>query len=277
MIVVCRAPDTERATGSYSNRLSAHVLRRHRFHSPAAIRGWRNKLRLCVGDSAPPATRELPQWGPRAEYWIEGDGEECGADTTDSGNCLRLRTEQVRFSPIDAPQNSAHSYSGEYAMWLDPGQDPPAEVRYRFPGYVFDAAGSGRIWEDARKAWPLPSVRIRSSRPWPDDERAIVSVPLDVSVVHPWPSAAGPRGRRSKLSRARTGEGLAEAVGGTGSGAAAAATSAAAAFLRGVMGVSLVTPGPISHRSPTTSGRNQPESGRFRTPRLSRSFWAGRP
>ncbi|MFF1836484.1 nucleotidyltransferase domain-containing protein [Streptomyces sp. NPDC058231] len=23
------------------------------------------------------------------------------------------------------------------------------EVRYRFPGYVFDAAGSGRIWEDA--------------------------------------------------------------------------------------------------------------------------------
>ncbi|MFI6806761.1 DUF4132 domain-containing protein [Streptomyces luteogriseus] len=115
--------DAERATGTYSNRFAAHILRQHQFHSLAAIRGWHNKLRLCVDDSAPPATRALPQWGLRAEYWIEGDGEEYGVDTTDSGSYLRLRTDQVRFYPIDAPENSAHCYGGEYAMWLRDGRD----------------------------------------------------------------------------------------------------------------------------------------------------------
>ncbi|MFF8398638.1 DUF4132 domain-containing protein [Streptomyces sp. NPDC016172] len=120
--------DAERATGSYSNRFAAHILRQHQFHSLAAIRGWHNKLRLCVDDSAPPATRELPQWGLRAEYWIEGDGEEYGVDTTDSGSYLRLRTDQVRFYPIDAPENSAHCYGGEYTMWLRDGRDPVAPI-----------------------------------------------------------------------------------------------------------------------------------------------------
>ncbi|MFE9439630.1 DUF4132 domain-containing protein [Streptomyces sp. NPDC006602] len=116
--------DAERTTGRYSNRFAAHFLRQHQFHSLAAVRGWRNKLRLCVDDEAPPATRELPQWGLRAEYWIEGDGEEYGIDTTDSGSYLRLRTDQVRFYPIDAPQNSAHCYGGEYRMWLRDGAAP---------------------------------------------------------------------------------------------------------------------------------------------------------
>ncbi|GAB2860883.1 hypothetical protein GCM10027074_30010 [Streptomyces deserti] len=116
--------DAERATGTYSNRFAAHILRQHQFHSLAAIRGWRNKLRLCVDDEAPPATRDLPAWGLRAEYWIEGDGEEYGVDTTDSGSYLRLRTDQVRFYPIDAPQNSAHCYGGEYRMWLRGGAAP---------------------------------------------------------------------------------------------------------------------------------------------------------
>ncbi|MGW6543606.1 DUF4132 domain-containing protein [Streptomyces massasporeus] len=116
--------DAERATGTYSNRFAAHVLRQHQFHSLAAVRGWHNKLRLCIDDSAPPATRELPQWGLRAEYWIEGDGEEYGVDTTESGSYLRLRTDQVRFYPIDAPHNSAHCCGGEYGMWLRDGQDP---------------------------------------------------------------------------------------------------------------------------------------------------------
>nr|WP_151480938.1 DUF4132 domain-containing protein [Streptomyces albicerus] len=116
--------DAERATGTYSNRFAAHILRQHQFNSLAAIRGWRNKLRLCVDDEAPPASRELPQWGLRAEYWIEGDGEAYGEDTTESGSYLRLRTDQVRFYPIDAPENSAHCCGGEYRMWLRDGADP---------------------------------------------------------------------------------------------------------------------------------------------------------
>ncbi|MFF6875673.1 nucleotidyltransferase domain-containing protein [Streptomyces sp. NPDC012474] len=35
------------------------------------------------------------------------------------------------------------------------------EVRYRFPGYVFDAAGSGRIWEDA-----TPEVLVAVHQTW---------------------------------------------------------------------------------------------------------------
>ncbi|MFF3616874.1 DUF4132 domain-containing protein [Streptomyces sp. NPDC002580] len=116
--------DAERATGTYSNRFAAHFVRQHQFHSLAAVRGWRNKLRLCVDDQAPPATRELPHWGLRAEYWIEGDGEEYGVDTTESGSYLRLRTDQVRFYPLDAPENSASCYGGGYRMWLRDGQDP---------------------------------------------------------------------------------------------------------------------------------------------------------
>jgi hypothetical protein len=108
--------DAERATGTYSNRFAGHVLRQHQFNSLAAIRGWRNKLRLAVDDEAPPATRELPRWGLRAEYWIEGDGGENFEEITGSGSFLRLRTDQVRFYPIDAPQNSAHCCGGEYRM-----------------------------------------------------------------------------------------------------------------------------------------------------------------
>ncbi|WP_254389733.1 DUF4132 domain-containing protein [Streptomyces sp. AC550_RSS872] len=120
--------DAERATGTYSNRFAAHVLRQHQFHSLAAIRGWHNKLRLAVDDEAPPAVRELPQWGLRAEYWIAGDGGEDYDEVTDSGSFLRLRTDQVRFYPVDAPHNSAHCCGGEYRMWLRDGADPVEPV-----------------------------------------------------------------------------------------------------------------------------------------------------
>ncbi|MGW0709331.1 DUF4132 domain-containing protein [Streptomyces sp. NPDC002643] len=116
--------DAERATGTYSNRFAAHILRQHQFNSLAAIRGWRNRLRLSVDDVAPPATRELPRWGLRAEYWIEGDGHEFGEDLTDSGSFLRLRTDQVRFYPIEAPENQAPCWGGAYSMWLRDGQHP---------------------------------------------------------------------------------------------------------------------------------------------------------
>ncbi|MBO1419578.1 DUF4132 domain-containing protein [Streptomyces sp. FH025] len=116
--------DAERATGTYSNRFAGHVLRQHQFSSLAAVRGWRNKLRLMVDDSAPPATRELPQWGLRAEYWVHGEGHAFGADTTDSGSFLRLSTDQVRFYPIDAPQNWAACYGSDYRMRPSGGAAP---------------------------------------------------------------------------------------------------------------------------------------------------------
>ncbi|MFY1654383.1 DUF4132 domain-containing protein [Solwaraspora sp. WMMB762] len=104
----------EESTGSYSNRFAGHVLRQHQFHALAAARGWVDKLRLMVDDTCPPTLRQLPQWGLRAEYWVEGVGDDYGADTTDSGTYLRLVTDQVRFYPIDAPGNEAHATGGGY-------------------------------------------------------------------------------------------------------------------------------------------------------------------
>ncbi|MFF4292985.1 DUF4132 domain-containing protein [Streptomyces vinaceus] len=116
--------DAELRTATYSNRFAAHHLRQHQFHSLAAVRGWHNKLRLAVDDSLPPAVRELPQWGLRAEYWIEGDGGDDYGHVTDSGSFLRLRTDQVRFYPIGAPGNRAHACGGAYTMHLHDGADP---------------------------------------------------------------------------------------------------------------------------------------------------------
>lgn len=106
--------DAERRTRTYSNRFAAHILRQHQFHALCAARGWKNKLRLMVDDSYPPATRELQKWGMRAEYWIEGIGDGYGTDTNESGAYLRVSTDQVRFYRTGASENYAHAGGGSY-------------------------------------------------------------------------------------------------------------------------------------------------------------------
>jgi hypothetical protein len=118
--------DAERTTGGYSNRFAGHILRQHQFNSLAAIRGWRNKLRIMADATFPPATRELPPWGLRAEFWIKGYGDDAYTDIMASGSYLRLGTDQVRFYPADAPQNIAHDVSShgvEYYMLAGRGQE----------------------------------------------------------------------------------------------------------------------------------------------------------
>jgi hypothetical protein len=106
--------DAELNTRNYSNRFAAHIIRQHQFNALCGARGWRNRLRLMVDAEAPPATRELPQFGLRAEFWIEGIGGDHGQDTNDSGVYLRLSTDQVRFYRIGASENSAHVGGGGY-------------------------------------------------------------------------------------------------------------------------------------------------------------------
>jgi hypothetical protein len=106
--------DAERQTETYSNRFAAHVLRQHQYNALCAARGWKNKLRMLVDDTYPPTCRELPQWGLRAEYWIEGAGSEYGTDTNESGAFLRVVTDQVRFYRVGAAQNRAHAGGGGY-------------------------------------------------------------------------------------------------------------------------------------------------------------------
>ena len=107
--------DAERATRVYSNRFAAHILKQHQFNSLCVLRGWKNTLRLMVDDSYPPATRLLPQHGLRAEFWIEGIGNDYGTDTNDAGTYLRVATDQVRFYREFAETNYAHAGGGGYA------------------------------------------------------------------------------------------------------------------------------------------------------------------
>ncbi len=130
--------DAERTTRVYSNRFGAHVIKQHQFNALCGARGWKNKLRLMVDDAYPPATREMPAWGLRAEFWVEGIGENYGTDTTEAGTYLYLATDQVRFYRMDAPESYAHALGGGYsAGWY--GQGAPAEplVLEEVPPLVF--------------------------------------------------------------------------------------------------------------------------------------------
>ncbi len=116
--------DAERNTRTYSNRFAAHILKQHQFNSLCVLRGWKNSLRLMVDDEYPPATLPLPRHGLRAEFWVEGIGDNYGTDTNETGTYLRLATDQVRFYKTEAAVNHAHAGGGGYA----PGyRQAPAE------------------------------------------------------------------------------------------------------------------------------------------------------
>ena len=117
--------DAERATRTYSNRFAAHILKQHQFNSLCVLRGWKNTLRLMVDDSYPPATRLLPQHGLRAEFWIEGIGDDYGTDTNDTGTYLRVATDQVRFYREDAATHYAHASGGGYAAYRNAAPAEP--------------------------------------------------------------------------------------------------------------------------------------------------------
>lgn len=106
--------DAERRTETYSNRYAAHVLRQHQFHALCAVRGWKNKLRLMVDAEYEPAHRVLRPWGLRAEFWIEGAGDNYETDVNESGAYLHLTTDQVRFYPTATRPSTAHAAGGGY-------------------------------------------------------------------------------------------------------------------------------------------------------------------
>ncbi|MEK6642986.1 MAG: DUF4132 domain-containing protein [Planctomycetota bacterium] len=128
--------DAERNTRTYSNRFAAHVLRQHQFNVLCAARSWKNKLRLAVDAEYPPATRSLPNWNLRAEFWIEGIGEAYGVDTNESGVYLRIATDQVRFYPINTTQLTAHAGGGGYSAGPRGGTPDPIPMEL-IPPLVF--------------------------------------------------------------------------------------------------------------------------------------------
>jgi hypothetical protein len=127
--------DAERNTRVYSNRFAAHILRQHQYHALCATRGWRNKLRLMVDDTYPPTSKDLPEWGLRAEFWVEGIGDEYGRDTTESGSYLHLATDQVRFYEIGSAQRHAHAGGGGYSPGWNRADAEPVSLD-RVPQFV---------------------------------------------------------------------------------------------------------------------------------------------
>ncbi|GAA5495743.1 hypothetical protein Rhal01_01922 [Rubritalea halochordaticola] len=128
--------DAERSTGSYSNRYAAHIIKQHQFNALCGARGWKNRLRLMVDDEYPPAMKYLDEWGLRADFWIEGIGENYGTDSTESGAYLRLATDQVRFYQIDAIESSAHACGGGYSANRNQASDEPIALE-NIPELVF--------------------------------------------------------------------------------------------------------------------------------------------
>ncbi len=155
--------DAERRTGTYSNRFAAHIIKQHQFNALCGVRGWRNVLRLMVDDVYPPASLELPAWGLRAEFWVEGAGDEYGVDTNDAGTYLHLATDQVRFYPLAAPEHYAHAWDGGYGGGAGEGGEPLAVAGV--PPLVFSevmrdvdlfvgvaSVGNDPTWEDGGPA-----------------------------------------------------------------------------------------------------------------------------
>ena len=127
--------DAERNTRVYSNRFAAHVLRQYQYHALCASRSWRNKLRLMVDDTYPPTSKDLPEWGLRAEFWVEGIGDDYGRDTTESGSYLYLATDQVRFYETGAAQREAHAGGGGYSPGRTQADAEPVPLE-RVPALV---------------------------------------------------------------------------------------------------------------------------------------------
>ena len=116
--------DAERNTGVYSNRFAAQLVKQHQFKALGEVRGWKSQLRLMVDDDYPPPSKQLPAFGLRAEYWVEGAGEEYGRDTNETGTYLHLATDQIRFYPIDAETSYAHASGGGYGRGWNQAREP---------------------------------------------------------------------------------------------------------------------------------------------------------
>ncbi len=90
--------DAERATGTYSNRFAAHILRQHQFHALCQQRDWKYQL-LGAFDFHNVPERRLPEWDLRVEFWVEAVPEH----TTEMGIFQYLTSDQVRFQRRGQP------------------------------------------------------------------------------------------------------------------------------------------------------------------------------
>ena len=90
--------DAEINTGTYSNRMAAHILKQHQFNSLASIRDWKYSLIGSYDDGRDNEIcyRVLQEHEMRAEFWIDEMIQEDHA-INDAGIWLYVATDQVKF------------------------------------------------------------------------------------------------------------------------------------------------------------------------------------
>ncbi|WP_051799302.1 DUF4132 domain-containing protein [Catenuloplanes japonicus] len=87
--------DAERATGTYSNRFAAHVVRQHRMNALLARRGWSYEQYRNDAYWREPPRLALPDRGLRAELTV------AGVDERDDMVWDTMATDQLRFITAD--------------------------------------------------------------------------------------------------------------------------------------------------------------------------------
>jgi hypothetical protein len=95
--------DAERATGTYSNRFAAHVLRQHQMAALARARGWTYALQGAWDTPDEQAELHLPGHGLRVSFWVDRPFDT--EDWNDSGVFNHVLTDQVRFRREDARED----------------------------------------------------------------------------------------------------------------------------------------------------------------------------
>ncbi len=92
--------DAERVARIVSRRFAGHVLKQHQFAALARERGWQYNL-MGQWDSHNTPYLELPNYGMRAEFWVEfpnGDGDD--AELTGHAVYKLIGTEHVDFRSL---------------------------------------------------------------------------------------------------------------------------------------------------------------------------------
>ncbi len=90
--------DAEINTGTYSNRMAAHIIKQHQFNSLAAIRGWQYSLMGAYDDGRDNtiASKAIPAYNLNAEFWIDEIIEDAD-HFNEAGIWNYVATDQVRF------------------------------------------------------------------------------------------------------------------------------------------------------------------------------------
>lgn len=90
--------DAELNSESYSNRMSAHILKQHQFNTLASIRNWKYSLMGSYDDGIHNqiCSRHIKKYELTAEFWIDELNQT--EEFNDAGIWLYVSTDQVKFT-----------------------------------------------------------------------------------------------------------------------------------------------------------------------------------